>query len=77
MSQSEVTKLRQQIDLEHEAAQQGLTGLSSGTVQHAFITARMMRMAQHIQQLKEQGKHEEVQALLLNDDLWTEEEKDI
>jgi len=68
--QSEVTRMRQQIDLEHEAAQRGLIGLSSGTAQHAFITARMMRLAQHIEHLKEQGKHEEVRAILLNDDLW-------
>ena len=75
--ESEVARLRQQLDLEHEAAQRGLTGLSSGTARHAFITARMIQQIQQIQQLEEQGKHEEVRAILLNDDLWTDEEKAI
>ena len=73
MHGSELARLLQQIDLENEAARQGLTGLSSGTAQHAFITARMERMSRYIQQLAEQGKHEEAQAILLNDDLWTDE----
>jgi hypothetical protein len=71
--EGEVAQRMRQIDLEYEAAQRGLTGLSSGSAQHAFITAKMMRMAQYIQQLKEQGKHDEVRAILLNDDLWTDE----
>ena len=75
MAESEYKHLQQQIDLEYEAAQRGLTGLSSGSARHAFITARMMRVAQHIQQLKEQGKHEEARAMLLNDDLWVEEQE--
>jgi hypothetical protein len=75
MAESEYKRLQQQIDLEREAAQRGLTGLSSGSARHAFITARMMRMAQYIQQLKAQGKHEEARALLLNDDLWIEEKE--
>ena len=75
MAESEYKRLQQQIDLEREAAQRGLTGLSSGSARHAIITARMMRMAQHIQQLKEQSKHEEARAILLNDDLWIEEKE--
>ena len=43
-NQSEVARLRQQIALEYEAAQRGLTGLSQGTAQHAFITACMEQM---------------------------------
>ena len=77
MAESEYKRIQQQIDAERAAAQQGLTGLSSGAARHAFITARMIRMIQQIQQLEEQGKHEEVRAILLNDDLWTEEEKGI
>jgi hypothetical protein len=41
MAQSEVAQLREQIQLEYEAAQSGLTGLSLGTNQHQFITTRM------------------------------------
>jgi len=41
---SEVARLRQQITLEYEAAQRGLTGFSQGTAQHQFITARMEQM---------------------------------
>ena len=77
MHGSELARQLQQIDLENEAARQGLVGLSSGTARHAFITARMERMSRHIQQLAEQGKHEEIQAILLNDELWVEDEKRI
>lgn len=43
-SRSEVARLRQQIRLEYEAAQQGLTGLAEGNAQHAFITRKMENM---------------------------------
>jgi len=43
---SEVARLLSQISEEYEAAQRGLTGLGSGTSQHAFITARMENMGQ-------------------------------
>ncbi len=47
---SEVARLLSQISEEYEAAQRGLTGLSYGTSQHEFITARMENMGQlHIQ----------------------------
>lgn len=38
---SEVARLMQQIAAEYMAAQAGLSGLASGTSQHAFITARL------------------------------------
>ena len=38
---SEVARLLTQISLEYEAAQQGLSGLASGTSQHTFITQKM------------------------------------
>ncbi len=41
---SEVARLLSQISEEYEAAQRGLTGLSYGTSQHEFITARMENM---------------------------------
>ena len=48
---SEVARLMQQISLEYEAAQRGLTG-SAITANHAFITARMERVSQHYEALK-------------------------
>ena len=49
-SQSEVARLREQITLEYEAAQRGLSGLAL-TASHQFITARMERMWEHLQEL--------------------------
>ena len=40
MFQSEIAEIRQQIQAEYEAAQQGLSGLASGTTRHAYIQAR-------------------------------------
>ena len=41
---SEVAQLREQIRLEHEAATNGLQGLSEGTARHAFISAKYDRI---------------------------------
>lgn len=49
---SEVARLLSQISEEYEAAQRGLTGLSYGTSQHDFITARMENMGQLHTQLQ-------------------------
>ncbi|MBV9227731.1 MAG: hypothetical protein JOZ18_00355 [Chloroflexi bacterium] len=49
---SEVARLLSQISAEYEAAQRGLSGLSYGTSQHAFITARMENMGQLHSQLQ-------------------------
>lgn len=43
-NKSEVARLRQQIDLEFEAMQRGLTGLALGTARHSFINARIERV---------------------------------
>ena len=43
---SEVARLLKQIDLEIEAAQQGLSGLASGAARHSFINARLERMSE-------------------------------
>lgn len=40
-NESEVARLRRQIDLEFEALQRIKSGLSVGTVRHDFIQARM------------------------------------
>lgn len=49
---SEVARLLQQITAEYEAAKRGLTGLSCGTSQHAFITAHMENIGQIHTQLQ-------------------------
>ena len=50
-NESEVARLLHQIDLEYQAAQQGLTGVSAGTAQHAFITAKMENIGVYREQL--------------------------
>lgn len=42
---SQVARLISQITAEYEAAQRGLTGISSGSSQHATIAAHMENMA--------------------------------
>ena len=49
---SEVSRLLSQISVEYEAAQRGLMGLSYGTSQHDFITARMENIGQIHSQLR-------------------------
>jgi hypothetical protein len=40
-NQSEIALLREQIETQLVAMRRGLSGLSSGSTRHAFITARM------------------------------------
>lgn len=47
MNQSEVARLREQIELQLLAMQQGLRGLASGSARHAFIQARMQRIGEY------------------------------
>ena len=61
---SEVAQLRQQIQLEYEAAQRGLHGTAQGISQHAFITQRLENMAEHHRTLKQLlGEHEAARIL--------------
>jgi hypothetical protein len=48
---SEVAQLLQQISLEYEAAERGLTGLSAGSTKHSFITARLEQIGVYHEQL--------------------------
>jgi hypothetical protein len=43
-NKSEVVWQLEQIRLQYEAAERGLTGLAQGTARHQFITARMEQM---------------------------------
>lgn len=47
MGESEVVRLRRQIELELEAAQRGLSGLALGTARHEFIRRRMERVGMY------------------------------
>src|SRR5258708_5241003 len=44
MNQSEVARLRQQIELQLEAMRLGMSGLATGRARHAFIRAQMDRI---------------------------------
>ena len=56
-NQSEVARLRAQIQAESEAAYLGLYGPSLGITKHAFITARMERLGELHEQLKPIDPH--------------------
>ena len=44
MYESEVARIRRQIETEMEALQRGMYGLSQGTARHDFINRRMDRV---------------------------------
>jgi hypothetical protein len=48
---SEVARLYEQIDHEHQAARWALTGPAIGTAQHWFINRRMERIGEYQEQL--------------------------
>ena len=64
MNQSEVARLREQIEMQIQAMQQGLRGLSSGTARHAFIQARMQRIGEYQDDLARQIGEQEADQLL-------------
>ena len=64
MAQNGVKRLREQIRLESEAAEHGLSGLACGVSRHDFIEARATREADHILQLIEEGEHDQAIALM-------------
>ncbi len=53
MGESEVARIRQEIETAYMAARWGLTGLAYGTAQHRFITARMERIEHGRERLQE------------------------
>jgi hypothetical protein len=64
--QSEVTQLLRQIEQEYQAAQQGLTGLASGTARHDFITSKAENMSKCHEKLIEIIGPEQAIALIAN-----------
>jgi len=73
MSQSEVARLKEQIQREYDAAQQALSGLASGTARHAFITAKMENVYCAHEQLITLVGPEEATVILAHT-LWKPEE---
>ncbi len=51
MNESEVARIRQQIEAEIESLQRGMYGLASGTSRHDFINKRMHRVDTYQTQL--------------------------
>lgn len=64
MAQNEVKRLREQIRLEGEAAERGLSGFAIGISRHDFIEMRATRGADHILQLIEEGKPDQAIAFM-------------
>ena len=63
-NQSEVARIKRQIELEYEAAQRAMYGFAAGAGKHAFITARMENMGRcHEQLVTLVGEQEAVKAL--------------
>jgi hypothetical protein len=61
---SEVARLLRQIDLEYEAAKQGLVGLSQGSASHSLINACMDQVAVYHEQLTTQVGETEATRLI-------------
>ena len=51
MNQSEVARLREQIELQIEAMYRGMHGFATGSTRHAFIRARLDRIDRYQQDL--------------------------
>ena len=63
MSQSEIARIRQQIELEYEAAERALYGFAI-TAPHDFITARMERIHDlHVELTQHVGENEATRLL--------------
>ena len=64
MSESEVSRLKSQIEQEYLAALNGIAGLAFGTSRHEFIAARMENMGRYCQQLNTLVDEQEVKKIL-------------
>jgi hypothetical protein len=53
MSESEVARLRRQIELEFEAMQRGMNDFAVGMARHDFIRARMKHVSNYQDKLAE------------------------
>ena len=64
-NQSEVAHLVRDIEDEYKSGKLGLEGLAEGISQHAFITARMEKMAADIAQIVALAGEEEARDVLM------------
>ncbi len=63
-NKSEVARVLEQIELEFQAAQRGLYGLTFGTAKHQFITSKMERMGRLHEKLQTMVGEEQAVKLL-------------
>jgi hypothetical protein len=63
-NKSEVARVLEQIELEFQAAQRGLTGLAFGTAKHEFITNKMEQMGRLHEKLQTMVGEEQAVKLL-------------
>ena len=64
MSQSEVTRIREQIALEYRSVQQVFGGFTP-TAKHEFITRRQENIASHFEELTQHMSPEEAMQTLI------------
>lgn len=74
MSQSEIAQIRKQIQAEYEAAKQGLSGFSSGTARHNFISAKTENIGKCHEQLVKLVGPEQAISIIANT-LWSPTEQ--
>jgi hypothetical protein len=72
---SEVARIREQIQAEYQAAQQGLSGLASGTARHDFITARTEHLGILHERLAELVGPDEAIAIVANT-IWSPRDRE-
>ncbi len=65
MGQSEVARIREQIELEYEAMMRGMHGFAQGTARHTFIVARMSRVEQFHSELTKHVDEEEATDIIV------------
>jgi hypothetical protein len=75
MSESDVARIRRQIEDEYIAAKLGLSGLAEGTARHRFITKRMENMWEQFQQLVQVVGQAEAHRITFGESLEQQEER--
>lgn len=73
---SEITRIRQEIQDEYEAAQRGLSGFASGTARHNFITARTENIGALHEQLVELVGPDQAIAIVAST-IWSEADQGV
>lgn len=65
-TKSEVAQIMAQIQSEYESSKRGLAGLATGTARHEFITARMERIGQLHNNLRDLVGEQDATGLLVH-----------